>query len=308
MSQWKCSHCDGPIGSLAGLAGGTITCPYCLAPVAISPRHAAERSPAFLKRALLVSLFLGLASAGAVGLLVKSDPFTLLRNWQVSLSAQLDGDPVVTQAEGTTGTEVSREEGSQVAADRDDPQLPYRQIVCAERGQTQPGALENATTEKSAPSDELASLPEAGHGSEPETVTSLRPENLGLSCDEMIHVIQQYYPAEFYVQTPLGSFPQHLKAKIDGAEVILWSHEGQLESVTISGRFDNTNLALLLATIIGRIMPNWGIENAGDWFSKAIHRCDEETLVSTLCDDVELTITTADERSAFWVFFQPDWS
>ncbi len=286
MSQWKCSHCDGPIGSLAGLAGGTITCPYCLAPVAISPRHATERSPAFLKRALLVGLFLGLASAGALGLLLKSDPFSLVRTWQDDLA----GHPVVTQAE---------KEGSQVAS---------RQIACAELGQAQAGTAENASGGKSAAGDELASLPEPVVGSEPQTVTSSRPVNLGLSCDEMVHLIQQYYPAEFYAQTPLDSSVQYLKAKIDGAEVILWSHEGQLESVTISGRFDSTNLALLLATIIDRIMPNWGIENAGDWFSKAIHRCDEETLVSTLCDDVELTITTADERSAFWVFFQPDWS
>lgn len=272
MSQWKCSHCDGPIGSLAGLAGGTITCPYCLAPVAISPRHTTERSPAFLKRALLVGLFLGLASAGALGFTLKSDPFTLVRSWQDDLAALWAGHPIAVQTEGATGTTLSEEAGARIAG------------------------------------GELASLPEPVVGSQSETVIPPQSVNLGLSCDEMVHVIQQYYPAEFYAQTPLDSSVQYLKAKIDGAEVILWSHEGQLESVTISGRFDSTNLALLLATVIDRIMPSWGIENAGDWFSKAVHRCDEETLVSTLCDDVELTITTADERSAFWVFFQPDWS
>ena len=306
MSQWKCSHCDGPIGSLAGLAGGTVTCPYCLAPVAVSTRQGADRSPAFLKKALLVGLLLGLAAAGAVGLVVKSDPVVWVREWQAELAAQLDGGPVVPQVEIQTVAAVTKDAGSPVAADVDDRQVSFRQTACAEGGQAQAGALESATAEKYAAVDESASRSASVDGSESETATS--PGNLGLSCDEMVHLIQQYYSAEFYAQTPLDSFPRHLRAKIDGAEVILWSHEGQLESVTISGSFDSTNLALLLATIIDRIMPNWGIENAGDWFSKAIHRCDNETLVSTLCDDVELTITTSDERSAFWVFFQPDWS
>lgn len=308
MSQWKCSHCDGPIGSLAGLAGGTVTCPYCLTPVAVSPRQAADRSPVFLKKALLVGLLLGLVAAGAVGLVVKSDPVVWAREWQAELVAQLDGGPVVPQVEIDTVAAATKDAGSPVAADVDDRQVSFRQTACTEGGQAQAGALESATAEECVAVDESVSRSASVDGSEFENATLSGPENLGLSCDEMVHLIQQYYPAEFYAQTPLDSFPQQLRAKIDGAEVILWSHEGQLESVTISGRFDSTNLALLLATIVDRIMPNWGIENAGDWFSKAIHRCDNETLVSTLCDDVELTITTSDERSAFWVFFQPDWS
>ena len=139
-----------------------------------------------------------------------------------------------------------------------------------------------------------------------ESVSSPFQRGLGVSRDEVIYGVQEYFDVEFYNQPVRGSADEEVSAEVEGVEVTLWGDVLEVKSVTVSGRFDSDGMALLLATIISRVMPSWPIDAAGDWFTKAVNRCDEETFVSTLKDEVELTLMTAGVPGEYWVFFQPD--
>ena len=139
-----------------------------------------------------------------------------------------------------------------------------------------------------------------------ESVSFPYQRGLEVRRDDVIYAIQEYFDVEFYNQPVSDTADEEVTAEIEGAEVTLWGDASEIKSVTVSGRFDSDNMALLLATIISRVMPSWQIDSAGDWFTKAVDRCDEETFVSTLKDGVELTLMTAGAPGSFWVFFQPD--
>lgn len=139
------------------------------------------------------------------------------------------------------------------------------------------------------------------------SVTSFNPTGLGISRDEIAHAIQEYFDVKFEVPDKVDSGEEGSVAGfIDDTKITLWGSPNNLQSVTVHGGFDGEKMAIALAAIISRIIPEWEIEDAGDWFSKAIHRCDTETFVSTFRDNVEVTMTTAFNSEKFWIFIQPD--
>ena len=131
-------------------------------------------------------------------------------------------------------------------------------------------------------------------------------DGLGVSREQIIASINRCVPAEFKDATQLGDSKRHFVATVDNADVILWGNSDDLETVTVIGRFDNAQTNKLLTSLIAELMPSWHIEHAGNWFGKALERCDNDTLVSTLRDNVELTMASSTEPGAFFVFFQRD--
>ena len=119
---------------------------------------------------------------------------------------------------------------------------------------------------------------------------------IGVSRDQIAEKLREKFAAKFTEQTPVGSQKQRFAANIDGVHVVLWGAAENLDAITIIGSFEGeygTRTTRVLATALDTVTPKWGAEERGRWFMKAASRSDDETAVSTLQGDIDITLVSA---------------
>ncbi len=391
MNQWNCEHCQGRIGPVPDLAGQTVACPYCLAPIAV-PNHLTTTKTSRSKWKWLLAATTLLAITATIGLITQpallpdhvfGNHLTKLTGRffspQHSLPALPDpgsrpqpSESAITSLEPTLEThklpnaletksssDHSLQTESTVVIDHEltsvrELQHPltadvveaavqhavkdvvqtslHAAVLQAMETSLQPAVhetMKNVMRDSVQQAFRHTYTPHPTHDadslSEPPLPNTILTTNLdipqvipagtapanparpGLAVrrDHLAHTIQEIFGVEFYIQALTDSQTTAITAQINGAEVTLRGSPAEVETITIQGSFKDQNMAMLLATITSHVMPGWPVENAGDWFTKAVERCDNQTLVSTLHDGIEVTITDAGEGD-FWIFLQAD--
>ena len=130
-------------------------------------------------------------------------------------------------------------------------------------------------------------------------------DGLGISRGQIIQKINDQILTEFADTTPRGGQPQ-VTASSDGAELILWGDPQNLQTITLTGTVKSDAGANYMASVISALFPSWDIEDANQWLAKSITKSDPDTFVSTVRDNVEITVAQADTTDSHWIFFQPD--
>ena len=357
MKQWNCEHCHGPIGPVPNLAGQTVACPYCLAPIMV-PNDNTETKRRRSKWKWMLAMMTVLAITATVGLIINPYPlpkelfgyalpdFPLTHNEQSPEVATVDDWRAAAESENTILGPVTDQQTSDGAFVNDaiqpfSPEVVEDVVQNAVREVVQTAiheAVQNAvqTSVQTAVHDAVEDSVQVVLQESVKESASLPPRNnealalparelpeqlqgddggqieqasqqlgLGVSRDRLVHAIQSYFDVEFYEGNRLSGKLREITAQIAGAELTLSGTSSEVKSIRVAGSFHDENMALLLATIIGQVMPSWHIEDAADWFRRAVKSCDTETLVSTLRDNVELTMTDAGD-DVFWVFLQAD--
>lgn len=391
MNQWNCEHCQGRIGPVPDLAGQTVACPYCLAPIAVPNQLTTTKTSRSKWKWLLAATTL-LAITATIGLITQpallpdhifGNHLTKLTDRflspQHSLPALPDtnsrpqpSEPAITSLDSTLETHPSP--NALTTKSSSDHSLPTERTTAVDDELTFPhdirhpltpdvveAAVQHAVKDVVQTSLHAAvlqametSLQPAVHETMKNVVrdsvqqairhtyttptthdaNSLRepplpntivtanldapqmiptstapaiPARPGLAVrrDHLVHAIQELFGVEFYIQALPENETSAITTQISGAEVTLRGSPAEIETITIQGTFNDQNMAMLLATITSHVMPGWPVENAGDWFTKAVERCDNQTLVSTLHDGIEVAITAAGEGN-FWIFLQAD--
>ena len=369
MKQWKCEHCQGPIGPVPNLAGQTVACPYCLAPITVPSNESAARRQRS-KWKWLLALTTLLAITATVGLILKPIPlpdqvlgfampeFMLTGNDDpidkidvVPPPQQTDSDVrplemVIVEPSSAAGdsqlalplsadkveevVQTAVKEVVQTAVEESVQQAVQSAVQTSVESAVQNSvhAAVHDVVEKAVQDSVQAVIQKSAYESKPvvapselapaavprvdtespagdsSQMTDDRP-GLGVSRDYLIHAIRNYFDVEFFEGSQSTADQKEITASIAGAEVTLVGTDTEVKSITVACGFSDSDQNLLMATIIGRVMPSWHIHDMGDWLSKATKNCDGDTLVSTLRDNVELTMTDAGNGN-FWVFLQAD--
>ena len=375
MKQWNCEHCHGPIGPVPNLAGQTVACPYCLAPIMV-PSNNTETKRRRSRWRWMLAMVTVLAVAASIGLIVNPYPlpnelygyalpdFLLTHHDRTSEIAAVDDWSAVAELEKTLHGPVTDQQttGSTFEKDAIQPLSPevVEEVVQNAVREVVQTAVHESVHESVHEAVQIAvqtSVQTAVHDAVQDSVQAVMRESvketdfvpprnnkalapparqlpeqlyggnqhqqgpssndgrpiepapqqpgLGINWDRLIHAIQSYFDVEFYEENGSAGDREEITAQIAGAELTLSGSSSELKSIRVAGGFRDDNMGILLLTIIGQVMPSWHIEDAADWFRNAVESCNAETLVSTVRDNVELTMTDAGDGN-FWVFFQAD--
>jgi len=276
MASWKCPHCQGAIGELPQLVGQAISCPYCAKAILVpSKKMGGGRSVLIVCLGLLLS---GVSLLGGLAVAQMKDVrefFHLKKIVAEATEAKSVTDIIPFQAGANTANATT----SQTIA-------------------SQPTVNKIATVAAIETVSDLDDIFISGY---PETIP-----HLGISRDEVTAELKQSLSLDFLETTQPGSSVPQVSASSNGMDVTIWGNPGNIRTITLQGDFNDNQLATALAVVVEKTMPNWSIENAGNWFSQAINRCDTNTYVGTLRDNVELTMVASGEPGRYWIFFQRD--
>ncbi|MCH2130471.1 MAG: hypothetical protein MK179_15105 [Pirellulaceae bacterium] len=307
MKQWKCEHCHGPIGPVSQLAGQTVACPYCLAPIQVpSDDSNSRRKRAKWRQRIVWCAFLIFVGASAAlifkpKLLPEVVYGYRMPGWLLTLDQELTRFV----RNGVSDMKLM------VVADDETLELqavtPHEQVVSVS-SEMRASRIASEKIEgivHSAVQEVLQTTMQESVNEAVKNAVEPLPPGLGVERGQLVHAIQEYVDATFYERDQFTGDLEEMKAEIAGIEITIRGPDAEVESVMVAGSFEDQNMALLLAAIIDQVMPSWQVEDAGDWFCKAVERCDSDTFVSTLRDEVELSLTDAGNEK-FLIFLQAD--
>jgi len=276
MASWKCPHCQGAIGELPQLVGQAISCPYCTKAILVpSTKRGRGRS------ALVVFLGLLLSAVSLLGGLAAAQMEEVREFFHLKTIVAKD-----TAAKSVT--DILPFQAGENAA----------KVITSQTITSQPAVNKIATV---AAIETVSDLDDIFISGNPENKL-----NLGISRDEITAELKQSLSLDFQETTEPGSSVPQLSASSNGMDVIIWGKPENIRTITLQGGFNDNQLATALAVVVEKAMPSWSIDDAGNWFSEAINRCDTNTYVGTLRDNVELTMVASGEPGRYWIFFQRD--